>query len=298
MAWADNIFTFSTSPHGALVRMEAVESFLEDRWGLSVKATSKEVLLAPRQALETARPGWDTKPYMKALGHTVQANGATSMCQEHTVKAAWGAYWKQFESLAKTLVTSHRIRHMARCIDPVMRFRCPRWLWSKTAAAKLRAQQRRMVLPLLAVKKSKHETWDNFAKRREWAYKSCGAQPWDQQWSNAILAWHRHLDRHTLYTAAEIRHLTAVQQEVNFHRRTVMSLTGVGTRKIKGQPMRTTDSVERGAARSRTRKTRQRTTCTWSGHDGSVRCSLAFCTSPFAAEKRPAAEFQSQTRQA
>jgi hypothetical protein len=249
MAWADNLFTFAVTTAGAMIRMEAIATFLNTHWGLSIKAASKELLLAPGHDECTPMPGWEVNECMKALGHVLEGSGATDARQDSTPKAAWRAYWRQFKGVAKTLGTWHRLRHMRRCVDPIVRFRCSRWLWTKTAASRLKAQQRRMTLPLLAVRKATAESWEDFAKRRERAYKECDLQGWDALWASSVATWHKHLDRHADLAAAMMHNLSVLQDDVNFHRITFMALIGVrhgfGAHRLIGQPRCSINSMKK-----------------------------------------------------
>jgi hypothetical protein len=68
LVWADNAFTFATSPDGAGRRMAFIADFLEETWGLCLKPSSLEVLL-PKGHGEYATPaGWKKVQQLDALG--------------------------------------------------------------------------------------------------------------------------------------------------------------------------------------------------------------------------------------
>jgi hypothetical protein len=101
--WADDIFTMSSCADGVLRMMEAVEVSLEQRWGLTIKNGSKELMQLKSSPPILLPDGWKHVDCMSAVGHNMSNDARAQKCIAATLRSAWSGCWHQFSRSIKSM---------------------------------------------------------------------------------------------------------------------------------------------------------------------------------------------------
>jgi hypothetical protein len=143
--WADNIFTMSSDAEGAVRVMEAVEVSLEQRWRLSIKHGSKELMQLKNSPHILLPEGWKHVDCMSALGHNMSNDARPQKCIVASLGSAWSGYWRQFSMSIRGMGGAPKGRLFERAVTPIVRYRAARWPWTKSLEDQICKHQRRML---------------------------------------------------------------------------------------------------------------------------------------------------------
>ena len=91
----DNLFSTGFDSHSAMAILKDAEQALLQHWRLHLGANSKMfVSAAPPQLGSMDLDEWKHLSHMRCLGHHLSSNSSIAIDFHATVKAVWGAYWR------------------------------------------------------------------------------------------------------------------------------------------------------------------------------------------------------------
>ena len=212
--YVDNCFAAARSCHAVTEMLDDVEQFLSTEWGLSIKPSSRLVMVPHRSPDASVK---DPEKYpivenMKVLGHILQSDGGVNLCFDNTVNQMWRAFYANCAGRsAQRLSCKLRLTLLARAVLPILRCRWTRWPFTVSRALALDGIQRRMASIILDVRMLPCESPDDFGHRRAGfissVLRNCGR--WSKMWAAALVGWAEHLGRarNAQTWAAKLAHL-------------------------------------------------------------------------------------------
>jgi hypothetical protein len=248
LVWADNIFTFWTSPSAAVDAMQHSKTALLQGWSLHSEPESLELMAMPGATLPDPVLMADCKRQdtVATLGHLLAADADSAPCLARTVKACWAALWRNYGASCKAVGRQSKGRLCDRAVTGVMTYRAPRWHWSATTAKFLVTQQVRMLCTLCRLRPERGQTLRELWHTKRELLADCKVAAWDARFREVMAAWRSHLDRHPAQVAAKMRRLLPIQLQLNNLCRTAGVLSGrpsaLESRKVMGPPRRWIDS--------------------------------------------------------
>ena len=197
-AWVDNYYTFGNSFHSSISIAQSFEQALGERWGLSIKPSSRSVLspMLPATAWDSSK--WHALSAAEVLGHLVSADTSPWPRWRKTEKAMWCAFWSNCVGpQCKDLSLAERLRMLDRCVRPVLFFRCTRWAWTTTLSQAQDRLQRRMLSQFFRIERLPLEDADKYHRRRMRAISNLARQhgTWGQSHAQRVVSWAAHLER-------------------------------------------------------------------------------------------------------
>ena len=197
--WVDNLFSASTSLHGAISILEDFEQQLESKWGMSIKPSSRACMRA-RGSEEMPIDGvkWPLVSEFVVLGHVLKDDGSIRPCWTRARTSMWRAFWANPATRESTYLTlNDRLGLLAKAVTPQLDFRCSRWPPQKQIADELDRLQRKMTAILMRVPRHADEPIDVFVRRRgRLAASVCKRRGlWSIHWFDRATKWDDHLSR-------------------------------------------------------------------------------------------------------
>ena len=172
-------------------------------WNLAIKPDSKQFLqiLGEEMENEPYCDEWAGCGEMLILGHILKGNGSFTSCFNAAIAAAWRAFWgnlgcKEMRNQSEV----NKIMTMCRAILPHIRWRCSRWPFCASFAARLDAIQRRMLRMCCPFRPLPYEELNVFFRRKSRYINSLILNfccPWSAVWAARVVDWNAHLRRHT-----------------------------------------------------------------------------------------------------
>jgi len=197
-SYVDNLFSASSSLHGAISILEDFEQQLEERWGLKIKPSSRSCMPAAGSQVQSTALKWPQCNSFHVLGHVLQHNGSIRNCWRRTRNLMWKSFWANPGSkLAHRLSPPQRLKLLGKTVAPQLDCRCSRWPPQPTIAGELDAMQRKMVATAMRIPKYPGEEVPSYVRRRgRAAARQCKlAGTWSQRWFKRVVDWHSHLER-------------------------------------------------------------------------------------------------------
>ena len=199
-AWVDNIYVISDSPHKAIHILNQAESHLISNWSLHFKPSSKSIM--PVRGCEQActDPGYRVVTRFDALGHVLLSTGSCHVCFDETLKSAWKQFWIHVSPKCRgKLPIKLRLDFMNRFVRPIIRYRCPRWPFSKHKSRLLDIVQRKMLRIVSGIQRKPDETPETFSRRsaRLVAVAQHEQGRWSDMWASSVVTWAAHVLRNT-----------------------------------------------------------------------------------------------------
>jgi len=214
MTYIDNLYRCSHSPQLAIKLADGVASRLSSFWRLSIKADSRECLLARgNPAADEIPPAlWSYKRSMNVLGRIVMCDGGWPEDFEVFSTRAWAVFFANAGcKKAEQLDINRRLSLLSRSICPLVRWSSPMWVASTSVKRHLDSMQSTMVSICCNVKRQPCEpdlTWwrrrgkavaNTCRKMGKWsALHACLVKDWydhcirhtnDKMWVGALLGW-------------------------------------------------------------------------------------------------------------
>ena len=81
-SYVDNLFSASSSLHGAVSILEDFEQQLEAKWSLKIKPSSRSCMLAAGSQVQSTSLKWPLCNSFLVLGHVLQENGSITAGHE------------------------------------------------------------------------------------------------------------------------------------------------------------------------------------------------------------------------
>ena len=198
--YIDNFYVTSPTQHMAVQALEEIENELVATWGLAVKPSSRQVLVATAggsaPAIGTAR--WPVVSSMPVLGHELSATGSVTQCWTLARAAMLRSFYKNSGSLqALDIPTDKKIVLLSRATFPILAYRAVRWPPSKSSTARVDRFQRKLSSHCIGTSPIPGEQQIDFIKRRNGivsAHLPRRAR-WSHMCCSKVKKWQEHLDR-------------------------------------------------------------------------------------------------------
>jgi len=197
-SWVDNYFTFSSDISTAIQIAESFESELQQRWGLSIKTSSRSVLSASSNESLHDDQKWPRASCADVLGHLIADDTSPWPCWRRTEKQMWASFWKNCVGRqARGLSSQQRCAMINRCVQPILFFRNSRWAWTLSLADAQRRLQRKMLVQFIRLERWPEEPLDIYNQRRFRAAASLASKQgdWGNQHARRVCSWSEHLLR-------------------------------------------------------------------------------------------------------
>ena len=206
--YIDNLYSVSNEAEGAVSIMNDAERYLQAKWQLTLKPSSKQVTSAAVGAEHVTGDkidGYEVHEDFPVLGHLVNNAGSMASAFEATVQKMWKAFWGNAGSKgARTLGRQRKASLVGRAVRPLFEFVCARWPAQITYLKAIDVIQRKMISSSFGLWRMSGESQRQYNSR-------CGriAEPYiDQPWSHVrckrMETWEDHVARHAELWPARI----------------------------------------------------------------------------------------------
>ena len=208
--YIDNFYVSSPTQQMAVQALEAIENELVATWGLAVKPSSRQVLVATAggSAPATGSARWPIVSSMPVLGHELSATGSVTPCWSLARAAMLRSYIKNSGSLpALDIPTDKKLILLSRATFPILAYRAVRWPPSISSTARIDTFQRKLAAHCIRTSPLPGEPQVDFCKRRNGIVSAHLPKRlrWSHMCCNKVRKWQAHLDRrHGLPWSADL----------------------------------------------------------------------------------------------
>ena len=148
--FVDNLFSTGRDLSSAISVLNDAETYLKDKWKLTIGDDSKLALPALGAEFEELE-GWSVVRQMRCLGHFLTDSGAIEADFLNTTKKMWGAYYGNVRCGLQQAPVKAQLRFLSTCVRPIAGFRWSRWPFHESSAARLDRVQTNMIGHLLVI---------------------------------------------------------------------------------------------------------------------------------------------------
>ena len=197
ITYVDNVLALGPTAAAATACIEDFDVGLRRRWGLTLSAESREVLVPRGTAIDPSLTSWTYREHMRVLGHTLSHDSTVSVCVSHTLSALSGIFWSNLRHNLRSASSRSKAMFLKGTLLGLARSRWARWPYRTTLADRLDATQRRYLAILFPTVRLDTDSDQSFFVRRSThaADRARRIGVWSRIWADDILAWDGHVQR-------------------------------------------------------------------------------------------------------
>ena len=226
--YVDNIVFLLSSIESVPVVSSICESYLSQKWGQTIKPSSKQALLFKGTCAPQARD-WEFCSSMRVLGIMVSVSGSTASDYAKVTRALWSSFWANAgATAARALSVDRKLLLLKSATEVHLNGHVQSWLWIVTRAKDLDSIQKKMLKIILHRKLGSqsrctdlHEQCVQRARTVKQVQHQQGR--WSTLWVRRAHKWRQHCLRHTDNAWTGGVHLALDQEELEIRR--ALSLT-------------------------------------------------------------------------